>query len=141
MAEGRGQKAEMEKLNGARVAARNYRDLIVWQKSMDLVEIVYQLTKGFPREETYGLKSQLQRAVASVPSNIAEGQARGSQKIEFQRFLYLALGSLAEVDTQLELAIRLKYLKSEDREAVNSLMDEIRKMLFGLIRTLKNRSL
>ncbi|MCL5428388.1 MAG: four helix bundle protein [Chloroflexi bacterium] len=99
----------MEKPNDDyRVVARNYKDLIVWQKSMKLVESVYTpLTGNFPREETYALKSQIHRAVVSVPSNIAEGQARGSQKIEFQRFLYLALGSLAEVDTQLELAIRL----------------------------------
>lgn len=127
----------MEKLNGFRVVARNYKDLIVWQKAMELVESVYVLTRTFPREETYALKSQINRAVVAIPSNIAEGQARGSQKVEFQRFLYLALGSLAEVDTQLELAKRLNYLKREDTEAVHSLMNEIRKMLFGLIKTLK----
>jgi len=129
----------MEKLNGARVVARNYKDLIVWQRAMGLVENVYALTKTFPREETYSLKSQIQRAVVAIPSNIAEEQARGSQKIEFQRFLYLALGSLAEVDTQLELAKRLNYVKSKDIEDVNSLMNEIRRMLFGLIKTLKRR--
>ncbi len=129
----------METLNGSRAVAKNYKDLIVWQKSMDLVEGVYKLTGNLPREETYALKSQIQRAVVSVPSNIAEGQARGSQKIEFQRFLFMALGSLAEVDTQLELAIRLNYVTREGVADVSSQMNEIRKMLFGLIKTLKRR--
>jgi four helix bundle protein len=86
-----------------------YKDLIVWQKAMDLTEMVYQATKAFPREELYGLTNQVRRAAVSIPSNIAEGQARQSTA-EFRNFLSLARGSLAEVETQLMIAQRLGYL-------------------------------
>ena len=88
---------------------RSYRDLEVWQKGMDLAAECYRITEGFPGHERYGLASQLQRAAASVPANIAEGQARQHTK-EFLQFLSVASGSLAEVETYLLLAVRLNYL-------------------------------
>ena len=90
----------------------SYRDLIVWQKAMDLAAEVHLLSKAFPRDELYGLTSQVRRAAISVPSNIAEGQARQSTA-EFLNFLSYAQGSLAEVDTQILLAQRFCYVTSE----------------------------
>lgn len=87
----------------------SHRDLVAWQEAMNLVEVVYQQTARFPREETYVLTSQTHRAAISVPSNIAEGAARNFGR-ELYRFLGIAMGSLAELETQLELAVRLKYL-------------------------------
>ena len=110
---------------------KTYKDLIVWQKAMYLAEQTYKLTKGFPKEETYGLTSQLRRAVVSVPSNIAEGQARQSTA-EFKNFLSIAQGSLAEVETQLLLAIRFEYLTQQQAATALSLREEISKMLSSL---------
>ncbi len=93
----------------------NYKELKVWQKSMDLVEIVYKFTTAFPKEEMYGLTSQLRRASLSVPVNIAEGHARNTTG-EFLQFLGIAKGSLAELETLLELSQRLNYLKKENSE-------------------------
>ncbi len=87
----------------------SYRELIAWQKAMELVFAIYEITKAFPREETYGLKSQIERAAVSIPSNIAEGQARYSQK-DFANFLGHARGSLAELETQLMIARHLGYI-------------------------------
>lgn len=105
----------------------SYKDLIVWQKAMDLVELVYQVTSSFPKEERYGLTNQLRRAAVSIPSNIAEGHARSSTA-EFQRFLSIARGSLAEVETQLLIARRLGYLSEEQPSPILSLQVEINKM-------------
>lgn len=116
---------------------QSYKELLVWQKAMDLVVQVYLLTGSFPNTEAYGLKSQVQRAAVSVPSNIAEGQARGSTNSEFSRFIRIALGSLAELDTQLELAVRLGYLPQDETEKAFASALEIRKMLFGLLRKLR----
>src|SRR3970040_1012156 len=88
---------------------RTHRDLIAWQAAMDLAETVYQQSATFPKEETFGLRIQIRRAAVSVPSNIAEGAARKSSR-EFFQYLGVAMGSLAELETQVELAIRLKYL-------------------------------
>lgn len=93
------------------MAVRNYSELIAWQKAMDLVEAIYKATKHFPREELYGLTSQLRRAGVSIPSNIAEGQGRKSTS-EFLHHLSFAYGSLREVETQLVIAGRLGYLES-----------------------------
>lgn len=93
----------------AKTKIRSHRDLIVWQKAMDLVVSVYGLSEAFPKSETYGLTSQVRRAVSSVPANIAEGQGRRLRG-EFLNFLGNARGSLSELDTHLELAFRLKYL-------------------------------
>jgi four helix bundle protein len=87
----------------------SYRDLIVWQKAMDLTKQVYQLTKSFPQEEIYGLTSQIRRCSISIPSNIVEGRGKNSDK-EFIRFLYIALGSIYELQTQLELAQAFQYI-------------------------------
>jgi four helix bundle protein len=110
------------------MGVRDYRDLIVWQKSMDLVAEVYRLTRGFPREELFGLTSQVRRAAVSIPSNIAEGQARQSTA-EFRRFLSIAQGSRAEVETQLLIAVRLNYSTESDVQTAVSLLTEIQKML------------
>ncbi|MEX2143703.1 MAG: four helix bundle protein [Anaerolineales bacterium] len=116
---------------------QNYKNLLVWQKAMDLVTQVYLLSDKFPNTESYGLKSQIHRAAVSVPSNIAEGQARGSTNSEFSRFIRIALGSLAELDTQLELSIRLAYITEAEAENTFALALEIRKMLFGLLKKLR----
>ncbi len=108
-----------------------YRELKVWQLAMEQAEAVYRLCAGFPRHEVYGLASQLQRAVVSIPSNIAEGQARNSNK-EFAHFLSISLGSLAEVETQIMLAQRLDYLSIEQMDAILFQAEEIAKMLKGL---------
>jgi len=91
---------------------RSFRDLEVWRLGLDLVQSVYQCTAAFPKGETYGLAAQMRAAAVSIPSNIAEGQARNSSK-QFLQFLSVALGSLAELETQLELAARLEYGKDE----------------------------
>lgn len=103
---------------------------------MDLAEQIYHLTRYFPKQELYGLASQIQRAAVSIPSNIAEGHSRDSTK-EFLHFLSIALGSLAELETQLILAGRLSYLEKKDLEIILSKTDEIQKMLRGIQRSLK----
>ena len=112
----------------------DYKDLKVWQESMDLVEKIYTLVKVLPREETYALSDQLRRAIVSVPSNIAEGQNRNTRK-EFAQFLYIALGSISEVETQLLIGQRLKYFNNIDNEL--NLITKIRKMLNGLINSIR----
>ena len=110
--------------------SNSYRDLIVWQKSMSLAREIYHLTKSFPKEEIYGLTSQIRRCAVSIPSNIAEGKGRGSDK-EFVRFLQISLGSLYELNTQLELSYDLSYVKSIEKNF--NLSFEIEKMLNALI--------
>ena len=112
----------------------DYKDLNVWKESIDLVEDIYKIVKLFPKEETYALSDQLRRAVVSIPSNIAEGSNRNTQK-EFIQFLYISLGSAAEVETQLIIANRLKYINGFERES-NKIM-KIRKMLNALIGSVK----
>ena len=92
---------------------RNHKDLEVWKKSMDLVSNIYKITESFPNKELYGLTNQIRRAAVSIPSNIAEGAARNSKK-EFIQFLYIALGSLSELETQIIIANRLEYLNNLD---------------------------
>ncbi len=108
-----------------------YRDLKVWRLAMELAEDVYKLCTEFPKHEVYGLTSQLQRAAVSIPSNIAEGQARNSSK-EFSHFLGIARGSLAELETQIMLAQRLGYIGAEKVDLVLGKAEEIAKMLKGL---------
>ena len=114
-----------------------HEDLNVWKKSMDLIEIVYDLTKEFPNSEKYILESQIKRAAISVSSNIAEGAARGSDK-EYIRFLYIALGSLSEVDTQYKIAVRLEFLSLD--HSIIELVTSIRSMILKLIKYLKSLS-
>jgi four helix bundle protein len=110
----------------------SHRDLIVWQKSMDMVVQVYQLSTSFPNTEIYRLTSQITRAAASVPANIAEGHARGTTKNDFAHFLSIAKGSLMETETFLMLGIRLNYLTSEQANPTLSLIIEISKMITSL---------
>ena len=114
---------------------QSYKDLIVWQKSMLMVKDIYRITQRFPREEIYGLTSQIRRAAVSIPSNIAEGQARAG-RAEFPNFLSIARGSLAEVETQLLIAADLQYLTADDLSAVLSVHTEIGKMLNSLMNKL-----
>jgi len=114
---------------------RGHRDLIVWQKAMSLVTRVYQLTKTFPKTEVYGLCSQMQRAAVSIPSNIAEGHAL-KQTQAYDRHLAIACGSLAELETQLEIAERLGYVTSQ-HASVRDQVDEVGRMLSGLRRSLR----
>src|SRR5574339_367731 len=122
-------------MDNHRVAARNYRELLVWQEGIKLAKAVYKLTEKFPRQETYALADQIRRAVVSVPSNIAEGQARKSPG-DFKRFLHIALGSLAEVDTQLVLAQEFGYLSKDDIAPMDEKIQNLRKKLYALINTL-----
>ena len=110
---------------------KNYRDLQVWQKAMQLAEDIYRTTESFPNRETYALANQLQRAAVSIPSNIAEGHARSSTK-DYLRFTSIAQGSLAEAETQLELAQRLGYIQTPELESLLSDTNEIGRMLHGL---------
>ncbi|MDD4995445.1 MAG: four helix bundle protein [Patescibacteria group bacterium] len=114
---------------------KSYRDLVVWQKSMDLVTKIYELTEQFPRSEIFVLTAQMRRCAISIPSNIAEGRRRGS-RIEFRRFLIIAFGSGAELETQLEIAKRLSFGKNFDFSAIELLLNEIMKMLNKMIATL-----
>lgn len=114
---------------------RHYQELIVWQKAMDLVEDVYEVSKAFPREETYGLTSQLRKAAVSIPSNIAEGQGRATTP-DFLRHLSIAYGSLLETETQLLIAARLRYLTQARCSEVMSIAGEVGRLLNGLISSL-----
>lgn len=113
-----------------------YADLEVWRAAMDLVERVYKITKRFPKEEMYGLTSQLRRASVSVPSNIAEGKGRSSDK-ELIQFLAHARGSLFELDTQLQLAERLGYVAREHCDSARRETVRVGQMLNGLIRSVR----
>jgi four helix bundle protein len=115
---------------------RTHKDLEIWQRGIGLVEEIYKVTRSFPEEELYGLISQMRRAAVSYPSNIAEGAARSSKK-EFIRFLYVSLGSLSEVETQLMIAENLSYL------GPNGLLEEVeslRRMTLSFIKYLKSKS-
>ena len=114
---------------------KTYRDLIVWQKAMVLVTEIYKVSKSFPRREDYGLTSQLRRCAVSIPSNIAEGYGRNSRN-EYIRFLQIASGSLYELQTQLEIAANLGYLKKDEFELLYESTREIERMLSVLIRRL-----
>jgi four helix bundle protein len=114
---------------------KTHKDLDVWKEAMTLAKEIYRLTANFPKEETYGLVSQIRRAAVSIPSNIAEGAARNSSK-EFIQSLYVSLGSLAELETQLLLSRELGFLKND---GTNGSIERIRKMLLGLIKHLKGK--
>lgn len=111
---------------------RNHKDLIVWQKSMTLVKELYKMTQSFPKEELYGITSQIRRAAVSIPSNIAEGYGRGHEK-ELIQFLYIALGSASELETQLIICKEIGYVNEAEYDKLNDLNIEIIKMLSALI--------
>ena len=115
-----------------------YKDLIVWQRSKALASEVYRITENFPKSEAYGLTSQVRRAAVSVPSNIAEGQGRLTRG-EFQQFLGHARGSLLELETQLSIAVDLRFLDAREFAAVEPRIAEINRLLNGLLESLRSR--
>jgi len=117
---------------------RDYRDLEVWQEAMKLVVLIYENTKSFPKEEMYGLTSQLRRAGVSIPSNIAEGQGRRSTK-EFLNHLSMARGSALETQTQIEIGIRLRYLNEQTAAALNQQISTVIRLLNGLMNALDRK--
>ena len=119
------------------VSGQSYRDPIVWQKAVDLVESVYRATHEWPKDELYGLTNQVRRAVVSIPSNIAEGQGRHNNK-EFLRFMSIANGSLHEVETQLVISQRLSYSDETTCNALFSQTTEVGRLLHGLMRRLQS---
>ena len=114
----------------------SYKELIVWQRSIDLVIQIYKVTKAFPKEEMYGLTSQMQRVAVSIPSNIAEGHERNSSK-EFVQFLYISRGSLAELETQVLIAEKLGYINQEEKNCILNDCYEIGEMINGLLKSIK----
>jgi four helix bundle protein len=115
---------------------KTYRDLKIWQKSIEMVTVIYKLTSHFPNRELFGITSQIRRSSISIPSNIAEGYGRYSRK-EYIRFLGISLGSLYEMQTQLQISLNLGYLSSENFHSLSEGSKEIERMLSGLIRKLK----
>ena len=117
---------------------RTLRDLVAWQVGMDTVELTYELTKRFPVDERYGLTSQMRRAATSIPSNIAEGQAVGAPKWTL-RYIITAIGSSCELDTQLELAVRLRLITREHSVTLANSIDRVQKLLYGMKREKQRR--
>jgi four helix bundle protein len=115
--------------------ARGYRDLLVWQNGMAMAKQIYQLTREFPNEEKFGLVAQMRRAAVSIPSNISEGQARNSSG-EFVRFISMAEGSLAELDTQVQLSVDLDFANPSDTAVIFEAISELQRMLNGLRRAI-----
>jgi four helix bundle protein len=115
----------------------SYRDLIVWQKSMHLVTLIYKLITKLPEDEKFGLTSQIKRSAVSIPSNIAEGYGRNYRK-DYSRFLQISRGSLYECQTQLEITINLSFINVDDTKEINELSLEVEKMLNSLIKKLSD---
>ena len=113
---------------------RTHKDLKVWEKSIDFVTTIYKITKNFPKDEIYGLVSQLRRASVSISSNIAEGAVRNGKK-EFVQFLYIALSSASEVETQLIISYKLNYIPKDEYEMMINEVHSISKMIQGLIKS------
>ena len=113
----------------------SYRELRVWQLAVDIVIEIYRVTRAFPADEKFGLIAQLRRAAVAIPSNIAEGRARLGAA-EFRHFVSVARGSVAEVETQLAVAVALGYIGADEITALSAQLDELSKMLFGLYRRL-----
>ncbi|TAK58507.1 four helix bundle protein [Patescibacteria group bacterium] len=117
----------------------SHKDLIVWQKGIDLAIIIYKLTSKFPSEEKFGLINQMRRAAVSISSNIAEGRSRSTRK-DFAQFLHIALGSVSELETQLEIAKRLEYGEKVDYNEIVAALQEVSKMLVAIIASLKAKT-
>ena len=120
------------------MSVRSYRDLIAWQKAMDLAIAIYRVTEAFPAREQFGLTNQMRRASVSIPSNIAEGQGRGTTK-DYVHFLHIARGSLQELETQLLLAQRLTFASESEVPSLLSLCDEVSRLVSGLMNSLVPR--
>ena len=116
--------------------SKDYRDLLAWQKALEFAEGVYEATRGFPSDERFGLTAQLRRSAVSVASNIAEGQGRFTEG-DFHRFLSIAHGSLREAETQLTLAVRLRFLDDATASSLLQLAGETGRLINGLARSLK----
>ena len=116
---------------------KSHRDLIVWQKAMNLTVEIYQITKAFPKEELFGLTSQIRRASASIAANIAEGRGRRLSG-EFQQFLGNARGSLLELDTHIELAFRVGYINGQQHNNLQEKINEVGRTLNGLMRSINH---
>lgn len=116
---------------------KSFRDLNIWQKGIDLVKDIYKETQNFPRQEIYGLTNQIRRAAISIPSNIAEGHIR-QHRAEFRQFLSVALGSLAELETQIVISRELNYISTEKSLNLIDQMGSLGKMIRGLIKKLNN---
>lgn len=114
---------------------RNFRDLNIWQLGIEIIQDVYKATKQFPREELYGLLSKMRRAAVSIPSNIAEGFARKHNK-EYKQFLYICLGSCAELETHIEIAYSQEYLSKDAKVALSEKINHISRMTMSLIKCL-----
>jgi len=121
-----------------KMSKSGYKDLVAWQKGMKLVAMIYDITDRFPQNEMYGLTSQLRRAAVSVPSNIAEGKAHYSNR-DFVRFLRHSRGSLAEIETQVLIAEQRNYVNSETIAQLTQMLDELGRILSGLINSLRDR--
>lgn len=126
-------------MDNSKTKINSYRDLIVWQKAMELVVEVYNLTDKFPKNEIYGLVSQMRRAAVSIPSNIAEGRRRGHRK-EFKQFLLTSYGSGGELETQVEIAKRVEMTKDLDYSKTDNLLSEVMRMLNRIIEKLSDNS-
>ena len=133
----RGQEVERSEIKKEGEKMSGFKELKVWQIGIDLVLKVYKITESFPKSEIYGLSSQMRRCAVSIPSNIAEGASRNNPK-EFTQFLYIAQGSLSELDTQFTLAQLLRYIK--DFNQIEELIRQIRSMLTGLIKAQKTQN-
>lgn len=116
---------------------RPHKKLEVWRESMTLVKDIYKMTAKLPKDEKYGLISQLNRAAVSVPANIAEGAARQTKK-EFKQFLFISRGSLSEIDTLLELSSELNYIENKNCQMISNKLDKVSALLNGLIRSVHN---
>jgi len=114
----------------------NHKDLNVWKDSIEFVKNIYLITSKFPKNEVYGLTSQIRRSAVSIPSNLAEGAARQTKK-EFSQFIFIALGSLSELKTQLIIAKEIKFINNFEFNEINEKITLIRKMLLGLNKSLK----
>ena len=117
---------------------KTYNDLEIWKKGVDFVVKVYDITKSFPKDEIYGITNQMRRAAVSIPSNIAEGSGRNSNK-EFVHFLYISYGSCLELETQILISERLGLLGKDKKDAMLVNILELRKMISGLIKVLKEQ--
>lgn len=116
---------------------RSFKDLIVWQKAMEMASMTYSLTKNLPKEELFSLTNQMRRAAVSIPSNIAEGYGRNSAK-EYLQFLAIAKGSLCELETQFLLCVHINYMTEQEIQPILDLLTEIGKMLMSIMKKLKN---
>ncbi len=117
---------------------RSHHNLDAWKKSVDFVVMIYKMTESFPKEEKFGLTSQIRRASVSIPANIAEGAARKSDK-EFLQFLFISQGSASEVETEIIIAYRLGFLSESNYESLNKSLDDIGRMITGLSNHLKRK--